>query len=73
MARQFTLEKCENRDQIQKQFERCIDGISAAGVHLQIIANSYGPGYEKYRLLIEGVSEALFTVLELVEDAKGRC
>jgi len=70
MSRPFTLQKCENRNQIIKQYERCLDALAGAGIHLQTIANSYGEGYEQYRNQVEAVADALYAVYEMVESAK---
>lgn len=70
MARPFSLEKVETRDQIQKQYERCLDQLWSAAKHLDIIVNSYGPGYEKYQQLSTGLRDLVIEAAKMVEDAK---
>lgn len=71
MARPFTLEKCDNRDQIMKQYERMSDQLYSVARHANIIANSYGEGYENHAALAGGFFESVVELINLMEELRG--
>lgn len=71
MTRPFLLEKCENRDQIIKQFERMSIQLWSAFKHAEIIKNSFTDTHPKHKLLSEAMWASIGECIAYVEEARG--